>query len=205
MVLDFDDNIKSLLDHEWKWKKIDTKWENARSAVAAAMINDNKLICCGGDARFSEAKVDRKRVDIYNFKTNTMTKLSNMKNERESAGIYVDNNVYQRVYIGGGKYSSQKVEYYDIIKNKWTLLCDTNTNHKYWPILWDKNPNVIIIGSVHKKKDLFEQIDIRENKWKKYYINDGNVSSLYNIFGVKADIYKSDDAYNDSRLLFPQI
>ena len=114
-----------------------------------------------------------------------------MNDERCYSGIYVDNIGYNRVYIGGGWDLPKKFEYFDINENEWISLCDTNGSHQYWPCIWsdNNNPNLINIASVYKSKYI-EQIDIRENKWNEYKIN--NHESIDTLFGTimdKNDMY----------------
>ena len=64
-----------------------------------------------------------------------------------SFGIYFDDITTPKVYVGGGggDISSQKFEYFDINKNEWFLLSDTNGSHSISPIIWTKNINIINI------------------------------------------------------------
>ena len=61
--------------------------------------------------------------------------------------------------------------------------------------MWNKdnNPNILIIGSSYAKE--FEIIDMRQNKWQNYYIND--VLLFDDLFGVK-----ERKTYSRSRLLY---
>ena len=110
-----------------------------------------------------------------------------MNQTRNLSGICVDTFNKNRVYMGGGRGSSydaakQKVEYYDISKNIWIEICDTNGDHKRWPVLWfeDDSNNILNIASTTSK--LFEKIDLREaNKWNTYIENE----NFNNLFGVK--------------------
>ena len=97
------------------------------------------------------------------------------------------------LFICGGEQDPNKFEYYDINKNKWILLSDTINAHKYWPIMWNYDVNILIIGSVFKCKS-FEIIDIRENKWNNFNIND--IETFDELFGININANKSD-----SRLL----
>ena len=169
----------------WKWQNIDTEWKS-RCWMSAAMITNDMLICCGGHYY-------RKYVDVYNFKTKKMKKLASMNEERRFSGIFVDDINNQKVYVGGGfdNDSSKKFEFYDIKKNKWICLCDTNGNHKLWPIIWSDEPNIINIASTSQCK-MIEKIDIRENKWNNLYVEDFD-----DLFGLKINIDQTGN-----RLLF---
>ena len=52
------------------------------------------------------------------------------------------------------------VEYYDINKNKWIELCDTNDEYKDYHILWIENINILYIASTCN--DMIERLDIRQ-------------------------------------------
>ena len=137
------------------------------------MITDDNLILCGGEEAF-------KSTDIYNFNDNTWKNLADMNKERRFAGICVDQNRNKKIYIGGGTKAEKHVEYYDIFKDKWVAISEyTVGEHRYHPIIWTENNNIINIASSWCK--LFEKIDFRENKWNVYIGNDD--SSFDNIFG----------------------
>ena len=56
------------------------------------------------------------------------------------SGIYYDSNC-ERVYVGGGYKTENKVTYYDIIKNKWIDLPNTSYEHSEYPAIWcNKSP-----------------------------------------------------------------
>ena len=174
-ILKFDD--ENDIKNDWKWYKMNEKWEQTRLGVAAAFMTDDKLICCGNS----------KYVDIFDFSTKTFTKLKNMNTERRNSGINVDVSNNQRIYVGGGSgYADNKCEYYNIIKNEWISLPDTNSKYPIWPIIWNDNynSNIINISAVYNCK-VIEQIDIRENKWNVFLTNiDGN-SSFDKLFGTE--------------------
>ena len=72
-------NILKFYDHEeneWKWNDMKWKWERERCALSAAFINEDKMVCCGGSARY------RQYVDVYDFTTKSMTKLSELNEKR---------------------------------------------------------------------------------------------------------------------------
>ena len=152
--------------------------------MAATMITDDKMFCCGSFAN--------KTAQIYDFKTKALTKVNDMNEERRYHGICHDTYNDEKVYVGGGWETPKKFEYYDIRKNKWTLLSDSRGEHAGWPIIWNDDVNIIHIASTIKCK-IFERLDIRENKWRSYITKDNN--NFDNIFGVT--VY--DD--NSSRLL----
>ena len=49
-----------------------------------------------------------------------------------------------------------------------------------WPIIWNDDANILIIGSFYECK-LFERIDIRENKWVNYMINGKTFNKLFGV------------------------
>ena len=164
-VLKFYDDKSDDDYDEWKWRDLSWKWPTKRCALSAAFIDDDKLICCGGSEGY------REYVDIYDFTTKSMTKLSSMNEKRTYSGICIDKYNKERIYVGGGYYSSNTFEYYDFIKDSWISLANTNGQHKYWPIMWNENANIIFITSNCK---VIEKIDIRENKWCNYMNNENN-------------------------------
>eukprot|EP01084_Bolivina_argentea_P159891 278489_1 len=165
------DDLKSFKwkDTKWKW----TEGEHGRPNLSAAFINDDKMICVGGGGIYV------KFVDIYDFKTNKMTKLSEMNEQRGCCGICVDEFIGNKVYVAGGYRSESTFEYYDINKDKWVKLADTVGQHDRWPLIWNEQPNIIIIAGASDRKG-FESIDIRENKWNDYVLYDNkNVDDLF--------------------------
>ena len=106
--------------------------------------------------------------------------------------IYSTNYIRKNVYVGGGEKDTKAVECYDAAKNKWTSLSDTTEDHRYRPIIWNDDTNIIIIGSMWGS-NTFEKIDIRENKWNDYMINN---KTFNNLFGTHFEIEK-----DNSRLL----
>ena len=166
----------------YDWKHVECKWQSKRCAVAAAFISDDKLICCGGGGNDD----NRKLVDIYDFTTTETTTLCNLNEKRTYSGIYVDEYVNGRIYVGAGYYSDKSFEFYDATKNKWMLLANTNGTHRFWPIIWKDNPNVIHIASSEDCK-YFEKLDIRQNKWMDYIKNE----SFDSTFGTEININSS--------------
>ena len=170
------------------WENID-KWSKPRGYIASSFINEDLIICCGG---FKNGYVDC--ADIYNLKQKKWIKISDMKQARCRSGIYVDKINKQRVFIGGGKIRvpMKKFECYDINKNIWTLLSDTIGYHCADPLIWMDNPNIINIISSFCK--IWEQMDLRENKWKiktGFFDNPFGKAVKSNSFGCRllADLY----------------
>ena len=135
------------------------KWNPKRWHISATMINDDKLICCGGMNNYLQY------VDLFDFKTQKLTKLERMNEKRRYSGIWCDKFNIDKVYIGGGSEAPKKFEYYNVVKNKWILLHDTTQKHNIRPIIWNEhNPNIIFIASMNNYCKLIEQIDIRQNE-----------------------------------------
>ena len=72
-------------------------------------------------------------------------------------GPHYQNN---KIYVGGGKNEATEIEYYDINKNEWYSLSNTNYEHLINPI------NIIYIASTWSTT--FEKMDVRQNKWHSY-------------------------------------
>ena len=104
---------------------------------------------------------------------------------------------YDTVYIGGGWEAPKKFEYYNLTKDKWISLNDTNKPHKTWPMIWNDKPNIINIASIKDCK-LFEKIDIRENKWNINRDLTNDTKCIDKLFGINIDI---DNIHH--RLLYP--
>ena len=162
-------------DDEWKWEEM--KMDTVRPSPSATMMDDDKLICCGGLNQETLC-------DFYDFKLKKWSKLNNLKEQMLNSGICTDGNLFnkkERIYAGGGSRSPQKVQYYDIKKNEWYSLPDANGTHKYHPILWIKDINILNIASAWD--NVMERIDLRENKWNVYVKN--NIDKTFkNIFGT---------------------
>ena len=99
-----------------------------------------------------------------------------MNNGRNASGIYVDK-LFKNgiVYIGGGVSAEHKFEYYDISKNKWFKSSDTNKPHKFFPIIWCENKNILHIASTMG----VEKNDLRENKWCNICIDNKSLNDLF--------------------------
>eukprot|EP01084_Bolivina_argentea_P208054 354851_1 len=169
-ILRFDE--ENISKEEWKWKQ--NTMQTARDALCATMISNDQLMCCGGLDKY-------KYVDMYDFITKQWTQLCDMHCKRRYSGICFDK-YNERVYVGGGAEKPYKVEYYDIQKNKWILIGNTNGNHERFPVIWTDGANIVNIGSTWCK--MLETIDLRENKWKNMFANDkGGFENLFSSDG----------------------
>ena len=94
-----------------------------------------------------------------------------------------DNNIPTVIYVcGGNRAPYKKCEYYDINKNRWYEMKDTEATHNNWPVLWMENANILNIAST--SQFVFEQMDLRENIWRKYIGHDTK-ETFESMFGCK--------------------
>ena len=171
-ILKFEEYTKEN-ENEWKWKE--SKLDTQRPQPSAAMIDDDRIITCGGWHQYQHC-------DLYDFNTKKWKKLPSTNEKRHNSGIYVDQFVNKRVYVGGGAMGKYKeCEYYDISKNQWYSLPDTNMEYKFHPILWMENSNIINIASSYSKS--FEMMDLRQRKWDVYVKSDGS-KTFEDVFGA---------------------
>lgn len=157
---------------QWRWKRLHKNMKYGRLRPSSVMIgcgDNDKLMVCGG-INFSSSKT-LQAVEIYDFDSKKWNHGKSMNYQRWHSGIYYDD-IDNIVYIGGGRKSKQKVEYYNITKNKWYNIFDTNLEHKISPIFWkDKfNDNLLYIASSISNGNGIEYIDLRSNNgWKCIY------------------------------------
>eukprot|EP01084_Bolivina_argentea_P168936 292871_1 len=118
------------------------KMKTVRRGLPAAMITEHRLICCGG-----RPDDYLEYVDLYDFEENSWTQLSKMVKPRFRSGICTEKIKRKRVYVGGGRAANKSVEFYDIAKNEWFLLPETNKEHSLRPMLWTENVNLVNIAS----------------------------------------------------------
>ena len=106
---------------------------------------------------------------MFDFKINKWQSIASTNVARTESGWYYDK-IYDNVlYIGGGTRTctttAKSIEFYDINKNVWNELTNTNLEHFYSPILWLEDNKQLYIASV--SSDGMEFIDLRDstNKW----------------------------------------
>ena len=150
------------------------KLNKQRPQPSAVMIDNDRMMTCGG---WNELK----HCDLYDFNTKKWTNLAPTKKERHNSGIYADKIYNKRVYVGESMGMYKYFEYYDIYKNEWYLLLDTNNAHKFHPVIWMENSNIIYIASAWSNS--IERMDIRENKWILYASNNSS-KTFQRIFGT---------------------
>eukprot|EP01084_Bolivina_argentea_P151824 264958_1 len=144
----------------------------------------------------------QKSVSMFDFENNNWRILANMNYCKAQSGAFYDS-IGKRIYSGGGYGSTgptivsavNRMEFYDINKNRWYKLCDTVYTHAYNPLLWMDNDNILYIASIGT--DFVEFIDLRMNmkmcKW-----NTRNDLVLSDIFDCKAKI---TGQFNQRRIL----
>ena len=149
-----------------------------RPALSAIMINDDKLMCCGGYMYGTNC-------DLYDFKSKKWMELTNAIESMHNSGICADElvnvNQRQKIYTGCGTDATKKTQFYDVTKNEWYPLPDTNEKHKYHPILWFEDFNILNIASAWT--NTFEKLDLRQKKWNVFVGND-KYDTFDNIFGI---------------------
>ena len=154
------------------------RMETGRSQPTGAFIDDDKLICCGGYMKYQYC-------DLYDFKQKKWRKLADLKQRSQNSGICTDKttkNEKERVYVGGGsKGNLHQMQFFDINKNKWFSLPDTNGDHKHHPILWFDDVNVLYTASAWC--NIVECMDLRENKWN-IHVSPSKDKTFETIFGA---------------------
>ncbi len=173
---------------KWKWKKLNTRLPKSREDLCAVMVRNKRLIIAG-----STYSAD---VDIFDIDGNKWSSGKPRKYETMVSGIYYDepNDV---IYVGGGYDESEGdvvkyTECYDLQKDIWSQLPNTNKGHDMYPLIWLEDNNLLHIMSI--SSNCIECIDLREGKgWS---IKNDNVSDMFNT-KFKGDI----DSATASRLV----
>ena len=185
--LSFDDQELDLMDlsddEQWKWNKNITDWRvklpTPMSGVCAEIIDDNydsnKLCVIGGEG-------DNQNGDglyILNINNNKWVKGKFKNNCCSDSGIYYDK-LKELLYVAGGYclnegIASKSVECYDIEKNIWTELANTNKGHDMKPLIWNNN-SLLFIASI--SANCVEYIDLRENN-KGWIVKENNLSDTF--------------------------
>ena len=114
------------------------------------------------------------------LETNKWINVTSKKYEVVDSGIYYDD-MKDLIYVGGGyqigiSQASKFVECYDVGKNVWNQLRNTNYGHDMNPLIWIENYNLLHIMSV--SANCMEYIDLREVK--EWIVKDKDVSKLFN-------------------------
>ena len=136
------------------------------------MTKDKRLFVVSGNI---------KKVDIFDIDKNEWSLCKERIYGADVSGIYYDgtnNNIYVGGGYDGGRHKVLKImECYNLEKDIWTKLPDTNKGHDMYPLIWleDYN-NLLHIMSI--SSNCIEYIDLRESK--KWIVKNDNVSKLFN-------------------------
>ena len=159
---------------DWSWTKLESTIPNESSGPSAVMLKNKKLFIIG-----SKEKVDIFDIDEEQWQTGG--KRIKRSYTSEVCGIYYDE-PDDIIYAGGGYDNDADValssmEKYDIGKDKWMEIPNTNREHDMYPLIWlEDNNNLLHIMSI--SANCIECIDLREGqKWK---IKNENVSEMFN-------------------------
>ena len=85
------------------------------------------------------------------------------------------------IYVGGGYDEEEDIalkdmEYYNLEKDVWSSLPDTNKGHDMYPLIWLEDNNLLHIMSI--SSNCIECLDLREGK--KWEIQNDNVAAMFN-------------------------
>ena len=195
LTFDSDDYMKqdyrsSYTMRQWKWQKMKSL-KIARLGPQGIIIGDKFLVCGGRDIQqqqWSGGYYGHYRnncnhiqsVEFLDFENmdKGWKKLRNMNYGRWRAGICADD-IHNIVYIAGGEgNSSQRIEKYDMVKNKWLNVANTKFAYFRHPLIWldDVDPHIIHICSSKLDKRL-ETLDMRmpneySNEYRQYTYDD---------------------------------
>lgn len=189
--LSFHQNHQILNKTQWKWQNI-VNMQAKRCWSSPIMVkrsnsnynyidnnnNNNKsLIVIGGRNHWGSQTI----VEIFNFNKSKWNYLQSCNYARYKAGIYYDK-LINNLYLAGGHNAEKKIEVYDIIKNKWRNLPDTNIKHENYPIIWKTNCILYITST---DSNSIEYIDLRTNKTNNISWNTNSSILLQNIFNTQ--------------------
>ena len=184
--LSFDHENIQKTNQEWRWEEI-ARMSDCRCYASCAMIKTKehrqKLIVVAGATgeefngckKICSLKIGSTHIEDQNV-NESWEKLKDCNTARYYAGIGYDEYL-QRLYIGGGVDEAvQKVEYYDIEKNLWIDLPDTQNNYTRYPSVSVADHNRLQVAY----NNYMECIDLRENKKTWTVVED----SLCERFGI---------------------
>lgn len=179
----------------WNWKLM-TKLDNKRCSVSATMINKDKhLFIAGGFIEDGGIWISTRRVLLYNIENDEWKELKSARYARYNTGMYYDK-IENNIYLAGGNeggYPLNKVESYDISKNKWYRLPNTNLKHGNHTRIWKQNNQTSnnILNIISFNTNSMETLDLR--------CNDGwNI--VYQPSNKKDNNSDSDSDKNDDKL-----
>ena len=143
------------------------------------------LTCMGTNKNWT------KDCEIFNISQNKFIPIREIQNVSKYAGSTYWKNYNKCVIIGGVNNYGKNNYMYDVIKNKWINLPDTNDSHKYYPCInieysnkYIKSNNGIIIcmgnnGQYRKDWGNIEFLDVRDNK-NKWISVQNNIQKMLN-------------------------
>ena len=155
-------------DSDLKWKEIG-RLSPGRCYTTCAMIKNkdetHKLMIVGGQILKDNGDVHHngsRDVELFDIESNgdaKPKKLQECNKGRFCAGIkYWEYS--QRVYVAGGCSWTRSVEYYDITKDTWLNLPDTQNGYNHNPTIWLTDHNILNISCMK----YMECIDLRVDK-----------------------------------------
>ena len=202
MDMNIDGNHKNL-----KWKKTEGEILPRHSATRdlgyshALLLNDDesKLFVIGGvDHQIVTQQKWLRMVDFDTDASKHWQKMANMNYCKADCGAFYDK-VNHKIYVGGGngwtgndvtKGAEIRREYYDVHKNKWYQLPDTDYEHYMKACIWIEkdDPNLLYITSFGAGK--VECIDLRmapNDSSAKGFNIDAGFGNVLNMFGLIDD------------------
>ena len=157
-ALSFDDASYFAQDlNEWKWTKLELELTGSGGLGCATMIDKDKTLVVIGSS---------KNVDMFHLVENEKIEVKDRFYNGIDCGVYYDE-YSQEIFVGGGYHAValKTVEFYDIEKDLWSKLPDTNNAHDMNPLFWIEDHNVLHVVSVYSNS--IECMDLREAKeWR---------------------------------------
>eukprot|EP01083_Nonionella_stella_P180446 643515_1 len=148
-------------NNDHKWNSV-ARMSDETMYPSATFVSDDRLFVCGG--KCNELAVDT--TQILDLNDNTWTNLRDCEYTREAAGIFHQKEL-DRVYVAGGDDTLSKVEFYDMNKQRWYHVVNTNFCYGNYPAMWSPqyhNQNVLCIAGILDNS--MERLDLRAGtKW----------------------------------------
>eukprot|EP01084_Bolivina_argentea_P003286 6159_1 len=158
---------------DWNWKQMPSL-KTKRSWSAMSMI-ENDIIAIGG--------YRNKTVEIFNYDKKEWNLVKSLEIVKYQSGCWYDSNSKQ-VYVGGGNGIYGDICYYNIHKNEWYYdKTETLFKHRYYPLIWIEEQNILYISSCIGCKVKTEFIDLRDSNKK--WIELVQFNNIDTVFDVK--------------------
>eukprot|EP01084_Bolivina_argentea_P217368 369074_1 len=159
-VLPFDSDAYFEQNYDWIWNEVSPMHE-IRWFPSCCMMEDKLIAMAGSSADHEPLST----MECFDFDRNEWQYLSSCNNARKYGGLCnIDGD---KLYIGGGDYATQSVEWYDVHSDRWFNLPNTQIPHKYYPNLWKHkhDPSLLYISCSYSNS--VECIDLRthETSW----------------------------------------